>query len=280
MGAPDCTDPADFDEDGISDLCDNCRLIDNAEQIDANHDGIGDACQFSAATEVGSNVEVVFDLGLYMNFESVSVAGTTTIDIVSNGPPPDGAFTLVPEGIPGYIQIHSDATFSGQVEICIEYPDEFTLPEEEDDLMFLHYTGGVWDTITTFHDVVNNEICGVTDSFSTFALAVPGSTTGVQDGEITILPLDFLLNQNYPNPFNPATTISYSLSQRGRVTIEVFNLLGQKVNTLIDRDEAAGTYSINWNGTDASGHKVATGVYFYRLRAGDYVETKKMILLK
>lgn len=280
LGVPDCDDPADFDGDGISDPCDNCQLVENPGQTDANHDGIGDDCQFSAMTDVGSNVEVAFDLGLYLNFETVSASGTTTVDIVPNGPPPDGAFTLVPEGVPGYIRINSDAEFTGLVNICIEYPDEFTQPEDEDDLMFLHYTGGAWETITSFHDTLNNEICGVTDGFSAFALAVPKSPTDVSDGDITILPLDFLLHQNYPNPFNPATTIAYSLAERSHVTIEVFNLLGQKVNTLIDREESAGSYSINWNGNDASGKSVATGVYFYRLRAGDHVESKKMILLK
>ena len=104
--------------------------------------------------------------------------------------------------------------------------------------------------------------------------------TSVDDPGNETLPALFTLSQNYPNPFNPVTTIEYSLSQRCHVTIEVFNLLGQKVRTLIDREESASSYTITWNGTDAGGKSVATGVYLYRFQAGDNIETKKMLLLK
>ena len=104
--------------------------------------------------------------------------------------------------------------------------------------------------------------------------------TGVVDPDDPALPRRFDLAQNYPNPFNPVTTIEYSLPHRDHVTIEVFNILGQKIRTLVDREEPAGSYEIIWDATDDSGRPAATGVYLYRLRAGEYRETKKMLLLR
>jgi flagellar hook assembly protein FlgD len=94
------------------------------------------------------------------------------------------------------------------------------------------------------------------------------------------IPITFLLSPNYPNPFNPVTTIEYSLSRPSNVRIDVFNGLGQRVRTLVDRVEAAGPHAITWDGTNTSGQAVSTGVYFYRFQAGDHVETRKMLLLK
>jgi len=94
------------------------------------------------------------------------------------------------------------------------------------------------------------------------------------------LPYRFGLSQNYPNPFNPMTNLEYNLPRRSHVTIEVFNVIGQKVLTLVDRDESAGSYRITWDGTNSSGEKEPTGIYLYRFQAGDYIETKKMVLLK
>jgi hypothetical protein len=103
---------------------------------------------------------------------------------------------------------------------------------------------------------------------------------GADDDASGNLPSHYSLIQNYPNPFNPVTIIQYSLPKRSHVTIEVYNLLGQKVRILIDGEESAGTYTVTWDGTSLSGESVSTGIYFYRFQAGDYVETKKMLLLK
>jgi hypothetical protein len=94
------------------------------------------------------------------------------------------------------------------------------------------------------------------------------------------LPTTFEVSQNYPNPFNPVTTIAYSLLKRSHVKIEVFSVLGQRVKTLVDRDESAGSYAITWDGRSENGKMISTGVYFYRFQADDFVETKKMLLLK
>jgi hypothetical protein len=95
-----------------------------------------------------------------------------------------------------------------------------------------------------------------------------------------IIPFVFSLNQNYPNPFNPNTIIDFEVPSNQWVTLEIFNILGQKVKTLVDQYKDAGHYSILWDGTNNSGIKIASGVYFSRLLAGDRVEIKKMLLLK
>ena len=88
------------------------------------------------------------------------------------------------------------------------------------------------------------------------------------------------LNANYPNPFNPETTITYSLQDTTPVTIEIYNIKGQLVKTLVNDHKAAGNHSVVWNGTDNSNRNVSSGVYYYKMRAGKYSSTRKMILMK
>jgi len=105
--------------------------------------------------------------------------------------------------------------------------------------------------------------------------------TDVSDDEDNYLIADDLsLSQNYPNPFNPSTTIEYTLQSRSKVTITVFDILGRKVKTIFDQTMSAGTHSVTWDGTDIDNNPVATGVYFYQIKADDFVESKKMLLLK
>ncbi len=106
----------------------------------------------------------------------------------------------------------------------------------------------------------------------------------VGDGAPSI-PVAFELDQNYPNPFNPSTTIGFSLPvQSGGgylpTTLRVYNVLGQMVRVLVDEPMAAGSHEIIWDGKDDQGSRVASGIYFYKLRSGDYEDTKKMVLMK
>jgi hypothetical protein len=88
------------------------------------------------------------------------------------------------------------------------------------------------------------------------------------------------LNGCYPNPFNPTTTISYSVKATTPVSVEIYNTKGQKVRTLVNETKAQGNYNITWNGTDDHGTKVTSGVYFFKMNAGKFTSSKKMILMK
>ncbi len=99
-------------------------------------------------------------------------------------------------------------------------------------------------------------------------------TTGVENNNNN-LPNDFSLMQNYPNPFNPSTKISYQLPVGSNVTLKVYDMLGNEVETLVNEEKTIGSYEVNF---DAS--KLSSGVYFYRLTAGSFIETKKLILIK
>ena len=103
--------------------------------------------------------------------------------------------------------------------------------------------------------------------------------TGVGDNDMIVT--DYRLEQNYPNPFNPATRIEFSLPKASRVSIQIFNALGQEVASLMNNeDRTAGMHSALWNGKDASGTSVASGVYYYQLKTTDHQITKKMLLVK
>ena len=106
-------------------------------------------------------------------------------------------------------------------------------------------------------------------------------TTDVKNPSSKInIPQEFSLGQNYPNPFNPSTDIVYSLPKDVRVTLSIYNSLGQKITTLVDKKQSAGTYHAMWEGLNQNGTVVTSGVYFYRIKAGDFVSTMKMLFIK
>jgi CubicO group peptidase (beta-lactamase class C family) len=113
----------------------------------------------------------------------------------------------------------------------------------------------------TLYLLANSEM----DSINTSATSVDDET----------LPQEFALDQNYPNPFNPSTTIRFSIPQSSFITLEVFNALGEKIDVLVSEELNAGTYNYDLNASN-----LTSGIYLYRLQATDFVETKKMILMK
>lgn len=127
----------------------------------------------------------------------------------------------------------------------------------------------------------------VPGGFGSVTGATPGAASAVFDviacgpglvsvpEQLSNVPSDFRVEQNYPNPFNPSTTIKFSIPTNTRLSLKVYNMLGQEVATLADGEFGAGTYSVQWNATG-----FASGVYFYRLQAGNRAETKKLMLLK
>ena len=101
-----------------------------------------------------------------------------------------------------------------------------------------------------------------------------GALVGIEDNS-QMIPKGFSLGQNFPNPFNPTTQISYSIPQKSFVNLKVYDLLGKEISQLINEEKEAGIYEVNFDASNLS-----SGVYFYHIEAGDFIETKKMILLK
>ena len=114
-----------------------------------------------------------------------------------------------------------------------------------------------------------------TDETGHFALPLRALSTA----RGTALPTDFALGQNYPNPFNPSTVIPYQLPVAGHVRLEVFNLLGQRLATLVDGVRSAGVHMAQWDATDAAGRAVGAGVYIYRLSSDDQTQSRRMVLV-
>ncbi|HVO74028.1 MAG TPA: T9SS type A sorting domain-containing protein [Ignavibacteriaceae bacterium] len=96
-----------------------------------------------------------------------------------------------------------------------------------------------------------------------------------QSSQIQQNPASYYLGQNFPNPFNPSTTINYTLAEHGLVTIKVYNLIGKEMTTLVNEEKPAGNYSVKFDGSSLS-----SGVYFYIMKAGDFTQTRKFILMK
>ena len=109
---------------------------------------------------------------------------------------------------------------------------------------------------------------------------VSDTPVGMEDEHSSGLPLTFDLKQNYPNPFNPSTIISYQIPGNEFVTLEVYNMLGQKVKTLINQNQEAGYYSVEWDGRNNFGNPVSSGIYLYRIKAGNFISVHKMTLLR
>ena len=103
--------------------------------------------------------------------------------------------------------------------------------------------------------------------------------TSVEEITSTI-PISFALEQNYPNPFNPETTIRYVLPEASRVKLAIYNLLGQRIVTLVDQEQQSGIYSVQWDGKNEAGRDVASGLYLYLLKAQEFTSVQKLALIR
>ena len=121
----------------------------------------------------------------------------------------------------------------------------------------------------------NNENLGWAVGYGGRIFKYQDASVGIDEFSENLQPVSYLLYQNYPNPFNGYTAINYSIPKSSQVTLKIFNTLGQELETLVGAEKPAGTYEANWNAAN-----LPSGVYFYQLKAADYVQTRKMILLK
>lgn len=135
--------------------------------------------------------------------------------------------------------------------------------------------------IRIVYDVDNDgfpDLVGVNPADTTVQVWGLESATSVSEEDLIVA--GFQLEQNYPNPFNPSTTINYSIEKTGLVELKIYDLLGKEVRSLVNGNKPSGEFSVFWDGKDDGGRRVASGHYFYQLKAGEFQSTRRMILLK
>jgi len=172
-----------------------------------------------------------------------------------------------------------DSTLSviqGIVPLPVDYKHSFKLD-------FITYEGNLsdppgasknWTFVKSVVDGWQLDYCTPMSTSQMAALGMDTLMVGVEQIGNQV-PSDYLLEQNYPNPFNPSTTIRYSIAVRGDVELRVYDALGTVVETLVNREQEAGVYQVDFNPINLS-----SGVYFYQIRTNSFVETKKLVLLK
>jgi hypothetical protein len=129
---------------------------------------------------------------------------------------------------------------------------------------------------TTYYRVCAVDTAGYASGYSDEALSEGGTATGIEE----VARLRTHLEHNVPNPFNPTTTIEFAVAVPARVQLVIYDVAGRRVRTLVDGQRRPDVYSVTWDGVDDRGQRVASGIYFYRLTAGAFSQTRKMVLLK
>ena len=129
-------------------------------------------------------------------------------------------------------------------------------------------------------DLFIGELEDIQDFYIHNTLVMLPTGDDVSLADVTVMPEKFTIHQNYPNPFNPVTTLRYDLPENGNVNITIYDMLGRQVKTLINQNQDAGYRSVVWNATNNYGEPVSAGIYLYQIQAGEYMQTKKMVLLK
>ena len=148
--------------------------------------------------------------------------------------------------------------------------------------LFEPFVGQTFEILTanniseTFDNIVTHRGLGVDVTYnSTNIVITVTSPVSVDDNNEELFPTEYSLEQNFPNPFNPSTTINFSVPEASFVSLKIFNVLGEEVETLVAKDLNAGNYKYGWNALG-----LPSGIYFYKLQTDNFTETKKMILLK
>ena len=161
--------------------------------------------------------------------------------------------------------------------VHIAFASEYKLPEGFN-IWLLNVDSEVSVPVENYKAVINNEDKGTIN----LKLIIGTQEFAKQAaGNVSLTPTEYTLYQNYPNPFNPSTTISYNLKEKSVVTLEIYDVLGSKIKTIsYNETQNAGRHTVVWNGDNTEANPVSSGVYLYRLKANNFVETKKMILVR
>jgi hypothetical protein len=217
----------------------------------------------------------------------VEEGGQTTCNAVLRHPQAQiNRTSITLEGLPG-VDVSDTFRISNNGGQC---PLDFTISDTSEWLSASPASGRVnpYQSLTVTVNVNAPEIVGDYASTLTVSYNAVGTPSVIHvdlrvadaAGECSVIPIEFACYPNYPNPFNPTTTMRYDLPQTARVQIRVYNTLGQEVTTLIDGMQPAGAYQVTWNGKDQNGADVASSLYIYQIRAGSFVDSKKMVLIR
>ena len=209
----------------------------------------GNKSEFSAPKKFYSSIKAPILLSPAMNEDSVSVNAKLEWTAVSGATKYKLQVSIAPQFKAQYLVIDTDTITT----------TSFVTPELQQKKS--HY----WRVYSA-----TDEYLGPKSNFSRF---VTGAITSISSSKN--LPSIFSLSQNYPNPFNPSTSINFSLPLRANVLLEVYSPLGEKVITLINENKEAGMYEVNFNASN-----LTSGIYIYRIQAGEYIQSKKLLLLK
>lgn len=226
-------------------------------------------------TPTGINVTVEPHPSISVTFSEVIVEGQTQVSSTTANPGP---------AIPGFeflgvfYDIMTTATYLPPLIICIGYDDTGMSFADELALRIQHQEDGDWVDVTSSINTADNEVCGTAMGNSYFALTSPGGVTGIGS---TSPAARSVLHAAHPNPFNPATTLRFEIASARSVHLEIFDVSGRRIRTLVDgRWLEAGPHRYSWDGTDDNGRQLGSGIYYVRIQAGDLNAVRSAVLLK
>jgi len=177
---------------------------------------------------------------------------------------------------PTFPQMAFDVRFNGDMKYALEY-GEIEVLNTSDNLTISY------DVVLDAGEHMNWVL--TSESGEEYTLEGTGEITVPTEEIFTlerkaIIPIAYTLHQNYPNPFNPITNLRYDLPEQAHITLTVYDLMGREITQLVNTTQEAGYRAVQWNATDKQGKTVSAGVYLYQIRSGEFVQTRKMVLLK
>ena len=258
----------------------NTTINDNNASLIIGHQGIGCACslfngnidqliiwnvartQLEIKGSMRNGIKEENSLGLIAYWEFNEGTGLTAADSSGN----ENNAELYHSGVTWETDSHFKPLVSNMFKIPHHHIEHY-----------MHTAGieiaqGTWDVFASDGE------SSTPSSNGPFTLTIDASA--LSSDETGLVPQEFALHQNYPNPFNPTTTISYDLPEQAQVTLGIYDILGKQIKTLVNQSQDAGNKIAVWNGTDNLGRQVSAGVYLYQIQAGDFTQTRKMLLLK
>lgn len=238
------------------------------------------ACEVFLNTEPGLAVtvsaeDVATGTTADLTFDEVTGEGVTTIEVTDTAPPVPGGFEIGDP--PVYYDVQTTATFTGNVEVCINY-DQNAIGIPETDLVLLHYDSGtaMWQDVTTSVNTATNVICGSVSSLSPFVVA----TMPTMDVDVGDLPTRIAFGPASPNPMLRSTVFALELPAEEHVDVRVHDLQGRVVRTLARGTFEPGRHALRWDGTSDDGQRLEAGLYFVRAAFGGQLVTQRVIVLK